>query len=75
MKKLAIIVTSPPSSHLTQTTYQIILNAISQKIELVGIFFYQSGVLNASKHLTVPNDEYPILKKWQALKVKHGILM
>ncbi|MCO4797749.1 MAG: sulfurtransferase complex subunit TusD [Colwelliaceae bacterium] len=73
MKKLAIIVTTPPSSHLTQTTYQVIHNAISQKVELVGVFFYQSGVLNASKYLTVPNDEFPLQKKWQALKNQYDI--
>lgn len=72
MKKLAVIVTTPPTNHLTQTAYQIIKTAVNENIELIGVFFYQSGVLNASKYLSVPNDEFPLQKKWQQLHKDHA---
>ena len=73
MKKLAVMVTTPPNNHLTQTAYQVILKAISQNIEIIGVFFYQAGVLNASQYLTAPTDEFPLNKRWQALKSDHNI--
>jgi tRNA 2-thiouridine synthesizing protein D len=73
MKKLAVIVTTPPSSHLTQTAFQLIHNTLSQNIELIGVFFYQSGVLNANQYLTIPNDEFPLQQKWQQLNKEHCI--
>jgi tRNA 2-thiouridine synthesizing protein D len=73
MKKLAVIVTTPPTNHLTQTAYQIIETAVNENIELIGVFFYQSGVLNASQYLSVPNDEFPLHKKWQQLHKDHAV--
>jgi tRNA 2-thiouridine synthesizing protein D len=73
MKKMAIIITTPPTSHFTQTAFQLIKDALSQKIDLIGVFFYQSGVLNASQHLSIPNDEFPLHKKWQQLNKEHSV--
>lgn len=73
MKKLAVIVSTPPTSHFTQTAFQLIQDALIQEIELIGVFFYQSGVLNASKYLSIPNDEFPLHKKWQQLSLSHAI--
>ena len=73
MKKLAVIITSPPISHFTQTAYQLIKDAISNETQLIGVFFYQSGVLNASKYLSIPNDEFPLQKEWQILSREHGV--
>ena len=73
MKTLAVIITSPPSNHLTQTAYQIVAQAHEQGVSVVGVFFYQSGVMNASKHLAIPNDEFPLVSKWSALSSAHNI--
>ncbi|MDT0601990.1 sulfurtransferase complex subunit TusD [Thalassotalea castellviae] len=73
MKKLAVIVTTPPTSPLTQTAYQFIETALSQSVELLGVFFYQSGVLNASQYLSLPNDEFPLHNKWQQLNKDHDV--
>jgi len=67
VKKLAVIVTSPPNSHLTKTAYNVINQALLTDIKIVGVFFYQSGVLNASRYLAIPSDEYPIMNKWETL--------
>lgn len=73
MKKLAVIITTPPTSHLTQTAFQVIQHALAENIELVGVFFYQAGVLNASHYLSIPNDEFPLQRKWQKLTQEHSI--
>jgi tRNA 2-thiouridine synthesizing protein D len=36
-------------------------------VNVVGVFFYQGGVLNGSQHLALPNDEYQAHKQWQQL--------
>ncbi|WP_206485740.1 sulfurtransferase complex subunit TusD [Thalassotalea sp. G2M2-11] len=67
MDSLAVIVTTPPNHHFTETAFQFIEQAIEQEINVIGVFFYQAGVLNASAHLTIPNDEFPLLPRWQQL--------
>lgn len=73
MKTLAVVVTTPPNSPLTQTAYQTINSALNNNINVIGVFFYQLGVLNASQHLTVPNDEFPMQKQWCALSCDHNV--
>ncbi len=73
MSTLAVIVTTAPNSHLTQTAFQLISQATSQSIDIVGVFFYQQGVLNASQLLSVPSDEYPLCEKWQQLNADSNI--
>lgn len=67
MKKLAIIVTTPPTSHLTKSAIELAKNALEQEIEVIGIFFYQLGVLNAVKEQRVQSDEFNIAKAWTDL--------
>jgi len=43
LNKLAIIITTPPTSHLTQTAYQFIAQAKNQGVIVIGVFFYQSA--------------------------------
>ena len=64
---LALVVTTPPNSNLTTTAINLVRAAIDQGITLVGVFFYQDGVLNAAKHLSIPSDEFQTLTQWQQL--------
>ncbi|MDO6446923.1 sulfurtransferase complex subunit TusD [Colwellia sp. 1_MG-2023] len=73
MKTMAVIITTPPTSHLTQTAFQLIETALRQHSKVIGVFFYQSGVLNASQYLSIPNDEFPLQKKWQQLNKDHAV--
>lgn len=73
MKKLAVVVTTAPTCHLTQTAYQVINNANNNDTQVIGVFFYQSGVLNASKHLAIPSDEFSVMSKWTSLSNDHNI--
>ncbi|TPH12777.1 sulfurtransferase complex subunit TusD [Litorilituus lipolyticus] len=68
MNKLAVIITSPPSSNLSVTAIEYIEAALALQIEIVGIFFYQDGVLHANTFVEVPTDEYQAQAKWLALK-------
>jgi tRNA 2-thiouridine synthesizing protein D len=64
---LALVVTTPPNSNLTTSAINLVHTAINNNIKLVGVFFYQDGVLNAAKHLSIPSDEFQTLKQWQQL--------
>lgn len=72
-KTLAIIVTTPPNSNLTTTAIELIKNAIENNVNVIGVFFYQDGVLNAAKQLSIPSDEFQTLKQWQQLSSVHNV--
>lgn len=72
-KTLAVLVTTPPNSNLTTTAIDIIEQAINNHIDIVGVFFYQDGVLNAAKNLMIANDEYQSQLAWQTLSQQHHI--
>ena len=71
MSSIAFVVTTPPTENLTLTALNFVRAAITNNIEIKGVFFYQAGVLNASSYLTISSDEYPIHKHWQALYTDH----
>lgn len=70
---LALVVTSPPNSNLTTSAIELVKAAINTGTTIIGVFFYQDGVLNAAKHLAIPNDEYQTLKQWQQLNSDNSI--
>jgi len=67
VKNIAFVITTPPSSNLTTTAISIVTTALKKGINVIGVFFYQSGVLNGSQHLALPNDEYQAHQQWQQL--------
>ncbi len=73
MYKLAVIVTTPPQSNLTATAIEFINAALRANIEIIGVFFYQDGVLNASNTINMPSDEFQASLKWQALKQTYNL--
>ena len=70
---LALVVTTPPNSNLTTSAINLIRAAVKSGVDIVGVFFYQDGVLNAAKNLSIPSDEYQTLAQWQALNGKYAI--
>lgn len=70
---LALVVTTPPNSNLTATAINIVKAALANNIELVGVFFYQDGVLNCAKNLSLPNDEFQTLNQWQRLNSQFNV--
>jgi tRNA 2-thiouridine synthesizing protein D len=73
VKKLAFVITTPPNSNLTATAINMITTALQNNLVVIGVFFYQSGVLNGSKHLALPNDEYQTIKQWQQLHCEYNL--
>gem|GEM_PF-14957 len=73
MQTLSVVITTPPSSYLTITAIDYIHSAINEGVSIVGVFFYQSGVLNASANISIPHDEYQTHTAWEKLKKEHSI--
>jgi len=75
VQKLAVIVTSSPLSNLTITAINVVADALSNGINVIGVFFYQNGVLNASKDIQIPSDEFQILQAWHNLHIQHNVAL
>ncbi|MBA6224833.1 sulfurtransferase complex subunit TusD [Colwellia sp. MB02u-18] len=71
--RLALVVTTPPSSNLTTTAINLVRAALDSGVSIVGVFFYQDGVLNAAKYLSIPSDEFQTLAQWQQLNSEYNV--
>jgi len=70
---LALVVTTPPNSNLTTTAINLVQAALESDVTIIGVFFYQDGVLNAAKHLSIPSDEYQTLQLWQQINSEYSV--
>ena len=75
MPKLAVVITSSPLSNLTITAINLVQQALTEGIEVIGVFFYQDGVLNASSNMQIPSDEFQTLTAWQKLHQEHDLAL
>lgn len=73
LQKLAFMITTSVVDHSTKTAYQIVKTTLEQGIEVTGVFFYQSGVTNASKLAKFPSDEVNVSLLWCELADTFGI--
>jgi len=73
VNKLAVVITTPPYSNLTITALNYIEAALHCDIELIGVFFYQDGVLNANSKVHIASDEFQTIKRWQTLHKKYNL--
>ncbi|MBA6327397.1 sulfurtransferase complex subunit TusD [Colwellia sp. MB02u-6] len=71
--KLALVVTTPPNSNLTTTAINLVKAAFDSGVSIIGVFFYQDGVLNAAKYLSIPSDEFQTLAQWQQLNSEYNV--
>jgi tRNA 2-thiouridine synthesizing protein D len=71
--KLALVVTTPPNSNLTTTAINLVKAARDSGVSIIGVFFYQDGVLNAAKYLSIPSDEFQTLAQWQQLNSEYNV--
>ncbi len=67
MKTLAVVVTTPPYSHLTITALNYVEAALQAEVEVIGVFFYQDGVMHANQNISIASDEYQAIQHWQRL--------
>jgi len=66
-QKLAVVITTPPYSNLTATALDYVESALNAGIEIVGVFFYQDGVLQANSNISIASDEFQAIGQWQQL--------
>ncbi|MBA6289060.1 MULTISPECIES: sulfurtransferase complex subunit TusD [unclassified Colwellia] len=71
--RLALVVTTPPNSNLTTTAINLVRAALDSGVSIIGVFFYQDGVLNAAKYLSIPSDEFQTLAQWQQLNSEYNV--
>jgi tRNA 2-thiouridine synthesizing protein D len=67
VKTLAVVITTPPYSHLTITALNYVEAALDLGVEVIGVFFYQDGVMHANKDISIASDEYQAIAQWQRL--------
>tara|TARA_R110000744_G_scaffold107699_1_gene204219 strand:+ start:83 stop:439 length:357 start_codon:yes stop_codon:yes gene_type:complete len=67
------VITTQPNSNLTTTAIDLVHAAVKSGVSVIGVFFYQDGVLNAAKHLSIPSDEYQTLKQWQQINKDYSV--
>jgi len=62
-----VVITTPPYSPLTTTAIAYVEAALAADISIVGVFFYQDGVMHANKDINIASDEYQAIAQWQRL--------
>ena len=67
MKKLAVVITTPPYSNLSVTALDYVETALNSGVEIIGVFFYQDGVIHANQQVKIASDEFQCIAKWQTL--------
>lgn len=73
MRSLAVIITTHPNSNLTATALNYIELALEQGVNILGVFFYQTGVLNANEYIALASDEFQTTQQWQLLHQKYQL--
>ncbi|QBG34594.1 sulfurtransferase complex subunit TusD [Litorilituus sediminis] len=73
MKRLAVMVTTPPHSNLTVSAIEYVEAALKQGVELIGVFFYQQGVLHANANVEIASDEFQAVKHWLRLNKEYAL--
>ncbi|GMT49548.1 MAG: sulfurtransferase TusD [bacterium] len=66
--KIAVLVLDGPYNHqASDTAYNFTKAAIEKGHEIEGVFFYNDGVINATKLMEPPSDDRNIAKRWSEL--------
>jgi len=71
--KFAVVVSSPAHSNYTATAISLVKSIIASKHELLGVFFYQDGVLNANSYTAIPSDEFQAHQAWNELSINNQV--
>lgn len=73
MKTLAVVITTPPYSHLTITALNYVEAALIAGIDVIGVFFYQDGAMHANENISIASDEYQAIAQWQRLQQQYQL--
>lgn len=72
--KFGILILEGPYQHeASDSAYQFAKAALEKGHEIARVFFYQDGVLNATKLMEPQADDRHIQKQWSALATEKGI--
>ncbi len=64
---------APCSSQAPDSAYRFARAALAAGHSVKRIFFYGDGVFNATAYSCPPQDEVPLVQRWQALAAEHNI--
>jgi|TARA_Y100000031_G_C8245857_1_gene397991 tRNA 2-thiouridine synthesizing protein D len=71
--KFGILIKEGPYTHqASDSAYQFTLAALEKGHEIEGVFFYNDGVINATRHMDPPQDDRHLSKLWSELGRKTG---
>jgi len=73
VNKLAVVVTTPPYSNLTITAIDYVETALSLGVDVIGVFFYQDGAIQANNNVTIASDEYQAIQQWTRLHQQYQL--
>ncbi|MFV1873647.1 MAG: sulfurtransferase complex subunit TusD [Oleiphilus sp.] len=68
-----LVLSSPFDSQASYSAYRFAKAALKQDIAIDRIFFYQSGIHNATGLACTPRDEFDLYTAWQELKQHHEL--
>ena len=72
MLKFAVVVSGGPyGTQGASSAYQFCVSAITAGHKIVGVFFYQEGVLNASQLVSPASDEINLPEFWAKLATEY----
>ena len=70
--KFAVVVSGAPyGTQGASSAYQFCASAVQAGHEIVGVFFYQEGVLNASQFVSPASDEINLPDFWAKLATQY----
>lgn len=73
MKLVVQIQASPHQHQASDTAYHFILAALAKGHQVLRVFFYQDGVLNALPNSRPPEDERNLVQQWSELAAQHQV--
>ncbi len=73
VNKLSVMITTPPYNNLSVTALNYVETALKAGVELIGVFFYQDGVMHANTNTQVASDEFQVLSHWQRLHQEYKL--
>jgi tRNA 2-thiouridine synthesizing protein D len=74
--KFAVLVNEGPYTHqASDTAYHFTKAALEKGHEVVRVFFYHDGVLNATALATPPKDDRNVTERWSALAQQYKLDM
>ncbi|ECG8589738.1 sulfurtransferase complex subunit TusD [Salmonella enterica subsp. salamae] len=74
--RYALMVTGPAyGTQQASSALQFAHALLNEGHELASVFFYREGVYNANLLTSPANDEYDLVRAWQALHTQHGVAL